>query len=653
MRRSLVSLAVVTALWDQRKSDYLENFVPFIATLLEARNHRYIERDEIHSLCNQFEEEFGLRLPFHPMTAVLNRCVRRRLLRRLERGYAVDVAACTKLNLSQERDSYVRKQRDLVSQFAAYAKETFGESIAIEDAEMAMLEFLARFDMEVVISNRGSKSALPERPKGKRNRRLIYMLSRFTIDAHKENPQSFRTFCDIALGHMIAGAVLLDGYDWPSDTVRGSNVYLDSPIILRLIGTAGESQAEAFTEFVSDLRTKGARLWVFEHSKTEAMQILDGARFWVGRPDFNPALASRAALFFRQQGYTESEIERFFLRVDDVLRRHQIEIFDEHPYMDNRKFQVDEALVKRAVEEYYGKSDPGFDAETHEDRTLRDVASLAAVYRLRAGRSSTLLRETKHVFVSTNATLSRASRAALNGETGPRALPVCVTDVFLGTLLWINSPRDAREAHRKRLIADCYGAIAPDAALEARIVQQASRLLEAGRIGEDDHLLLTTSFVTKDLLAEKTLGDPDALDSQTSFDILENIKEGIRSDERTKLSEIELEKQREQRARERAEAERDSTSRAMEKAARDYGRRKAMIVSVLGGMGIGALLLLPVVGAVLVHWGWVAISGVGALGAGYLSYVRAFTLHSNYGRLVSKYSDEYLSRYFDDGKARK
>ena len=64
MRRSLVSLAVVTAMWEQRRHDYLDNFVPFVATLVNARSITRIQRDEIPDLCHQFNDEFGLRLPF-------------------------------------------------------------------------------------------------------------------------------------------------------------------------------------------------------------------------------------------------------------------------------------------------------------------------------------------------------------------------------------------------------------------------------------------------------------------------------------------------------------------------------------------------------------------------------------------------------------
>jgi len=640
MRRSLVSLCVVTAIWDRRQHDYLDNFVPFIATLLEIRRIRRIEQDEVSVLCEQFEKEFDLKIPLHPMLSVLNRCVRRHLLRRIQGGYTINEEVVGDLSLSPNRDDFIRRYRELIEQFIEYVKDNFEDEIDSDKAEEALLQYLHRYDMDILFSN-SDRSAIPNKPKAKHDKRIAYMLSQFAIYAHTSQPDLFDTLSDIALGNVITSAVLLDDYNWPSDTVRKSNIYLDSPIILRMIGTAGEGQATAFCDFISTLLDKGAKLWIFEHSKQEALQILEGARYWVGSPDFNPELASRTALFFRQQGYTDSEIERFILRVDNTLKLYRIEVFSQHPYMENKEYQVDERHIKGVIEECYGIS--GSDQETYEDRTLKDVASIAAVYRLRAGRRTTLLREAKHVFVSINASLSFASKKALCDQK-VREIPVCVTDVFLGTIMWINSPREAKKAARSRLIADFYAAVAPNAALEARIIQEARQLRDREKITEDDFLLLTTSFVTKDLLSKKTFNDPELLDSSTSFEILEDIKEVIRKEERSKTIEAELEREREQLARKRAEKERDKMSEKIGNIRNDKARRKANFVNAIHAIGVGLLVILPSVMSLFWSPWAIIISVVLALFTAGLSFVMRFTLKSNYDRLFSRYLDQLERR---------
>lgn len=199
MRRSLVSLCVVTAIWDRRQDDYLDNFVPFIATLLETRSIRRIERDEVSGLCEQFEKEFELKIPLHPMLAVLNRCVRRHLLRRIQGGYTVNEEVVGDLSLSPNRDDFIRRYRKLIEQFIEYVKETFQYEIDGEEAGEALLQYLHRYDMDIFISN-GDQSAIPKKPKAKHNRKTAYMLSQFAIEAHVSKPDLFDTLSDIALG---------------------------------------------------------------------------------------------------------------------------------------------------------------------------------------------------------------------------------------------------------------------------------------------------------------------------------------------------------------------------------------------------------------------------------------------------------------------
>ena len=648
MRRSLVSLAVVTAMWEQRRHDYLDNFVPFIATLLNSLRIRRINRDQIRQLCDQFDDEFGLKLPFHPMVSVLNRCVRRHLLRRSHGGFNVNRKVSAELAFGNKRHSYIQKERDLLSQFSSYAKNRFGECIDISDAEATLLMFLRRFDMEIVISKDGAQSALPERPKGKRHRRLLYMLNRFAIDAHDSGDSVFSTLCDMAIGHMLTAAVMLDEYDWPSDTVRASNIYLDAPVILILIGAKGKDQADVFAGLLSDLGHSGAKLWVFEHSRQEVMNVLEGARYWVNRPDYDPELASITALYFKQEGYDDSEIERFILRLDDTLIRYNIGVFGDHEYIEKQSHQIDEVQLRTVIEKCYAKSDGRFDPEKREASLLKDVASVAAVYRLREGKKGRQLRDVKHVFMSTNSALARASQAVVNGPQSFQAVPVCVTDVFLGTLVWVNSPRQAREAHRKRLIGECYAAIAPNSALETRIVREARRLLDRQAIDEDDYLLLTTSFITKDLLSEKTLGDPDVIDSRTSFELLEDVKTRIRSEERERTARAEVERRKEQLARERAEAERDEIVTNIRRAAKDFAERKIRMVRAIVWVGVGVAGLMPVVPGTLVHIGWVAISGLAALVTIYLGLGKGFTVKRYLGKLRAKFEREYRSRHLSN-----
>lgn len=70
MKNTIASLALVKTNWDSLRRDYIENFVPFLATLIRRRRYKRINPDTV---CADFEQEFGLIIPFHPMITLLNR----------------------------------------------------------------------------------------------------------------------------------------------------------------------------------------------------------------------------------------------------------------------------------------------------------------------------------------------------------------------------------------------------------------------------------------------------------------------------------------------------------------------------------------------------------------------------------------------------
>jgi len=74
MNKTISSLAFLKANWDRFGQDYLENFVPFIVTLINRKKYKAID---IPSIRRDFEKEFGLSIPYHPMISILNRTKKR------------------------------------------------------------------------------------------------------------------------------------------------------------------------------------------------------------------------------------------------------------------------------------------------------------------------------------------------------------------------------------------------------------------------------------------------------------------------------------------------------------------------------------------------------------------------------------------------
>jgi hypothetical protein len=81
---------------------------------------------------------------------------------------------------------------------------------------------------------------------------------------------------------------------------------------------------------------------------------------------------------------------------------------------------------------------------------------------LRGGNKPTKLHEAGHIFITTNSSLAFASRLyeLQSAEEKYFFIPAALTDVFVGTLIWLQSPSKVAEINKKRLIASCFAALA-------------------------------------------------------------------------------------------------------------------------------------------------------------------------------------------------
>ena len=182
--------------------------------------------------------------------------------------------------------------------------------------------------------------------------------------------------------------------------------------------------------------------------------------------------------------------------------------------------------------------DPFFKKDAREATIARDVVVISGVYRARHGIQPRTIKESVAVFVTPNNALAFASRR-FETHTGNStfSIPACLTEVFVRTLIWLQSPSRVKELSKKKIIADCYAAMQPSDILVHKYMGAVEQLKREMKITNDEYYLLRTHRAAMNLLEQKTLGDPDAFDIKTPEEILEEIIAAIKQQERELLLE--------------------------------------------------------------------------------------------------------------------
>jgi hypothetical protein len=130
------------------------------------------------------------------------------------------------------------------------------------------------------------------------------------------------------------------------------------------------------------------------------------------------------------------------------------------------------------------------------------------------------------MFITTNNGLAFASsKFQRDLGNGGFIYPACLTDVFLGTLVWLQSPARVASINKRKLIAECYAALQPSPTLLRKYLNEVDQLKDSGKINDEEYYLLRTQRSAMNLLNEKTLGDPDNFTYKTPEEILDLIKQ--------------------------------------------------------------------------------------------------------------------------------
>ena len=528
MTRTLASLALLKVTWDIYQRDFIDLFVLLIITLFNRKKYDFVDIDN-PAICEDFRTEFGFSIPYHPMITVLKRAKKRGYFTRRHRRFYPVWDKIRRDDISEIAEEQEAKHRHIIAEFLQYCADEFGETLSDEDADKVFISFLRDHDLDILFAAEYGSTVLPSVDTSAAHRFLMF---NFITHVIERKPLVFSFVVAISIGHLIANTMLIRDYSQLQGKLRNANVYLDTGFLFRVTGANGIPMREAYSDWVKMAISQGVSLFVFRHTYHEFLNILEGCLRFVESSYFDPRKASRALLYFRDQGWSASDVEEFILHIDENLTSLGITVIDSPKPMVDTQHQIDKEALQNLIVDIYKARNPDFIEEEKEYTIYQDVKSISYVYKLRKGRLPRSLAQVQHVFVTTNASLALASREFEHQESGVEFhyIPSALTDVFLGTLLWIRSPSRA-QVNEKRLMALAYAASLPSGTFRKSLLTTARRLQERGSISGDDVVLLTESRVARDLLQRETLNDPTRLSEDTLLDVLGRVRSEIRREE--------------------------------------------------------------------------------------------------------------------------
>ena len=530
MNRTLISLAIIKTHWEKNKTDYIDNFIPLVTSLLSE--NKYTEID-LTLFQGDFKKRYGLVIPKNALITIFNRAKGKKIVKQDHGKFVFNTDYSGKEIKTIESPEIERKFNKVVDSIIKFSSNEYKLTVDEEDIEKALLSFLKEHDLDILFAAKDS-SVLP---RVKSSKKLKYLISSFALYAAKQEPDLFQFLSDISVGHALSGAILYSEINHFSGKLKELNIYFDTPLLLSLLGFNGEFKKSSIEELIKILNEEKANLFILETTRGELEKILDDSMSWLEKGVYNLEKATRVSRHCHRAEISASDLEQKILAIDNVLQSFNITSNSVPSHAENAEFQIDETDLKKTIKKIYGSSFKNYDKYDYsrEGTINRDVKVLSGIYRFRQGYKPKTLKDSKDIFITSNTALAFASRVFETKETSTRfTIPTCLTDVFLGTVIWMQSPQKTENLNTKKFIADCYSATQPNPDLIKKYIQEVEKLKREKKINTGEYYILRANRASLNLLEKKTMGDPKAFDGSSTSEILDSVMLSIKEEEQEK-----------------------------------------------------------------------------------------------------------------------
>jgi hypothetical protein len=502
---ALVGYAVLRANYNADAPNYLDNFSNFVVEVL-VRHHP--EALQAHQISDEIKSSFGLVLPTFVVEKILQGARRRQLVSGDRTAYSpTQTALRGAQSISANIERYARQQAELTLRLQAFIHANYPENNALLEADLAA-ELAAYYEANAIPLLRQSLKGTRQ-PDRDQSAGFEYVISRFIAEIGREDSLAFSYIEDAAKGAILAAVVDLDTSSF-AQSLKSVAVYLDTPVLIDLLGFHGEVSANAMRQLTQLARQLGARIYVFEHSVRELEGVLHTAEGFL-RGSRSSTTIPRTVLHFRDSSLSAADVAVARESLDTKLA--ELRVFIKDRPATYAQYGLDEGELEDALASAIHYRNPS--------ARRNDVDSISAIHRLREGRSSNKLERCGYVMVTNN---NELTRAASRFESERHLWPLLMTEVALASLMWIRSSAVDDDLPRTFLLATAYAGMQPDGHLWHKYLDEVDALELRGVVNPEDALILRTTNAAQSALMEETLGSAEVLNAE---DVLHRLKQDL------------------------------------------------------------------------------------------------------------------------------
>lgn len=514
---TLASLAMLKVNIDDGK-DYLEYLRPYIVHVLQKTNPEAITdalvADELRNLC-------GLEIPVRTVNIILQRLARDGQLIKAHGIYTI--SRLPEGNFEADKAATVRHLDSVSAELVTFAKVEAEREITAAEATDSIVAFLSQFSISCLKSFLRS-TALPKFGSGEGWQ--IVLVGQF-VQKISGNPNLFDSFMKFVEGHMLANALLCPDLQQVSNTYEQVSFYLDTPILIKLLGLEGPEEKHAVEELIRLVKRLRGRFYYFPHTEDELTTSIRSSAEFINNPKGRGSIVE----FAKSSNRTKSDLLLIAEKATTTLDNYEIYLVQAPSYDQvNHRYEIGEQEFASVLDE---------EINYHNPRARDyDIRSVRSIYVLRKGLTPQSIERSKAVFVTSNTSFSKAAFEYGKKHDQSREVSTVITDFSLANTAWLKAPHGASTLPQKEVLALAYASTQPTPKFWNRVLEEIDKLQELGEISARDHQLLRSSKHVQEELMKLTLGSEASLTKESITTTVKRVTEEIRKEDARQIQQI-------------------------------------------------------------------------------------------------------------------
>lgn len=455
---ALISTAMLTAIFEEKKQDTISLTIPFIINIIN--NDPTISNVEI---AKKMQDEYSFsNFPQAIIKIVVNRLKKQKILKQENKKYIFisDVSKIVK-EFNDRREKSKKEIDTVINSLCDYFKQNVTLKMSYMDCRNSLANFLDK-NGYLLYEDINNSTRL-----SKYNDKINYNIGLF-INEHKvAKDLIFDYLKNIIEGSLIANALYVNIENDNNTDLKNLTCYFDTPFMLRVLEFKEPEVNTSALELFKLLKEQNVKIKCFKHNYNEIENSIEDFIRNYGKPQ------DKTLENFIIKNYSITEVREILNNLESLFKNLEIEIIDTPEYKkDQYKNVIDEKKLASNLKSVYK------DKKVSDKTIDNDVASISAIMRLRKGKDYRKLEECPAIFVTTNKDVRRETNLLLNLDETFKISPA-ISDIDLTAIVWLKSLVNNKDLPEIKLTENAMAAIKPTESIRKRFYSTLGNLKQS------------------------------------------------------------------------------------------------------------------------------------------------------------------------------